>query len=64
MIKVYDSEYERDFVEIEPLEGYVWIETGSDMHESKNYGVGITYKDVESLRDYLTQLLEGRKNND
>lgn len=62
MVKIYDSEYERDFVEIEPIENYVWIETGSDMHESKNYGVGITYEDVETLRDYLTHLLERRGN--
>lgn len=65
-MKLYDSEFERDFIEIEPVENedYIWIETGSDMHESRNYGIGITYKDVESLRDYLTKLLKERKNND
>ena len=65
-MKLYDSEFERDFIEIEPVENedYIWIETGSDMHERRNYGIGITYKDVESLRDYLTKLLKERKNND
>lgn len=63
-IKLYDSEYERDYIEAEPLANYVWIETGSDMHEGKNYGVGFSYESIKTFRDYLTSILEGRDTND
>lgn len=64
MIKIYDSEYERDFIEAEPLGNYVLVKTGSDMYEDKNYGVGMSYRSIKTLRDYLTSILEGREIND